>query len=116
MHGVITIEEDEFEDEYDFHNDCLLNGVDEIITPNIQEAQNLLQRKLVTVKKAFERKEKERDILRKEGPKWDKAHNIFQKKELTLERNKDGASWITSESFEDNIQTSKPSMKNLMNK
>ena len=28
-------EENEFADEYAFHNDCLLNGDNEIITPNI---------------------------------------------------------------------------------
>ena len=39
-------EEDEFAGEYAFHNDCLLNGVEEIITTDIQEAQNVLKRKL----------------------------------------------------------------------
>ena len=95
VQGVFTTEEaevdeeDEFADEYAFHNDCLLNGVDKIITPNIQEAQDLLKKKLERVKKALERKEKQRDILRKEGPKWDEAQNLFKKKEMTLERNED---------------------------
>ena len=72
-----------------FHNDCLFNGVDEIITPNLQEAQNLLKRKLERVKKALERKEREKDILLKEGPEWDEARKLFQKKELTLDTNED---------------------------
>ena len=50
-------EEDEFAGEYAFHNDCLLNGVEEIITTDIQEAQNLLKRKLERVRKALERRE-----------------------------------------------------------
>ena len=122
MHGVFTTEEaevdeeDEFADEYDFHNDCLLNSVDEIITPNIQEAQDHINRKLERVRKALERKEREKDILLKEGPEWDEAQNLFKKKELTLEKMKIGSYWITLESFEANIQTSTPSMKNLTNK
>ena len=73
MQGVFTAEEaqvdeeDEFADEYAFHNDCLLNGIDEIITPNIQEAQDLLKRKLERVRKALERKEREKDVMLKEG-------------------------------------------------
>ena len=61
-------EEDEFADEFAFHNDCLFNDVDEIITPNLQEAQNLLKRKLERVTKALERKKRENDIFLKEGP------------------------------------------------
>ena len=38
-------EEDEFTDEYAFHNDCLFNGIDEVISPTIQEAQDLLKEK-----------------------------------------------------------------------
>ena len=38
-------EEDEFADEYAFHDDCLVNGVKEIITKDIQIAQDLLKRK-----------------------------------------------------------------------
>ena len=50
-------EEEEFFDEFAFHNECLFNGVDKIITLNLQEAQNLLKRKLEKVRKALERKE-----------------------------------------------------------
>ena len=49
-------EEDEFADEYAFHNDCLLSGVDEVISKNIQDTQDLLKRKLERVRKALERK------------------------------------------------------------
>ena len=38
-------EEDEFVDEYAFHNDCLFNRIDEVISPTIQTAQDLLKRK-----------------------------------------------------------------------
>ena len=44
------------EEEFAFHNDYLFNGVDEIITPNLQEDEDLLKRNLVRVKKALERK------------------------------------------------------------
>ena len=47
-------EEDEFAGEYAFHDDCLLNGVEEIITSHFQEAHNLLKRKLERVRKALE--------------------------------------------------------------
>ena len=74
MEGVFTTEEaqvdeeDEFSGEYVFHNDCLLNGVDEVITSSIQEAQNLLKRKLERVRKALERKERKRcDAERRAG-------------------------------------------------
>ena len=77
-------EEDEFADEYAFHNDCLLNGVDEIISPTIQEAQELLKSKLERVRKALQRKEKEKDVMLKVGPEWDEARNLFKNKELTL--------------------------------
>ena len=53
-------EDDEFANEYAFHNDYLFSGVDEVITSNIQEAQDLLRRKLERVRKALERKERER--------------------------------------------------------
>ena len=46
-------EEDEFADEYAFHDDCLLSGVEEIITKNIQDAQDLLKRKQERVRKAL---------------------------------------------------------------
>ena len=82
-------EEEEFVDEYAFYSDCLFNGVDKIITPNFQEAQYLLNRKLERVKKALERKERQKDVLLKQGPKWDEARKLFQKKELTLDRNED---------------------------
>ena len=39
-------EEDEFADEYAFHNDYLCNRIDEVISPTIQAAQDLLKRKL----------------------------------------------------------------------
>ena len=87
--GVEVDEEEEFADEFAFHKDCLFNGVDEIITPNLQEAQDLLKRKLVRIKKALERKERQKDILLKEGPEWDEAQKLFQKKELTLDKNED---------------------------
>ena len=82
-------EEDEFADEYAFHDDCLLSGVEEIITKNIQDAQDLLKRKLERVRKALERKEREKDVILKEGPLWDEARTLFKKKELTLEKNED---------------------------
>ena len=49
-------EDDEFSDEYEFHNDCLYSGIDEVISSNIQDAQDLLKRKLERVRKALERK------------------------------------------------------------
>ena len=61
-------EEDEFADEYAFHNDCLFSGVDEVISTNIQEAHDLLRRKLERVRKVLERKEREKDVILKEGP------------------------------------------------
>ena len=82
-------EEDEFADEYAFHDDCLLSGVEEIISKNIQDAQDLLKRKLERVRKALERKEREKDVILKEGPLWDEARTLFKKKELTLEKNED---------------------------
>ena len=82
-------EEDEFADEYAFHNDCLLSGVDEVISTNIQDAQAYLKRKLERVRKALERKEREKDVLLKEGPQWDEARSLFKKKELTLAKNED---------------------------
>ena len=82
-------EEDEFADEYAFHNDCLLSGVDEVISSNIQETQDLLRRKLERVRKALERKEREKDVILKEGPQWDEARSLFKKKELTLDKNED---------------------------
>ena len=45
-------EEDEFADEYAFHDDYLLSGVEEIISKNIQDAHDLLKRKLERVRKA----------------------------------------------------------------
>ena len=82
-------EEDEFADEYAFHNDCLLSGVDEVISKNILEAQAYLKRKLERVRKALERKEREKDVLLKEGSQWDEARSLFKKKELTLAKNED---------------------------
>ena len=52
-------EEDEFADEYAFHNDYLYNEIDEIISTTIQEAHDLVKRKLEKVRKALE-KERER--------------------------------------------------------
>ena len=46
-------EDDEFADEYAFHNDCLFNGIDEVISPTIQAAQDLLKRKLERVRKVL---------------------------------------------------------------
>ena len=51
-------EEDEFADEYAFHNDCLFNGIDEVISPTIQAAQDLLKRKLEMGKKGPRKKRK----------------------------------------------------------
>ena len=82
-------EEDEFADEYAFHDDCLLSGVKEIITKNIQVAQDLLKRKLERVRKSLERREREKNVILKEGPLWDEARTLFKKKELTLEKNED---------------------------
>ena len=82
-------EEDEFADEYAFHDDCLLSEVDEIISKNIQDAHDLQKRKLERVRKALERKEREKDVILKEGPLWDEARSLFKKKELTLEKNED---------------------------
>ena len=53
-------EEDQFVDEYAFHNYCLFNGIDEVITPSIQEAHDLLKRKLERVRKALEKKRERR--------------------------------------------------------
>ena len=61
-------EEDEFAGEYAFHHYCLLVGVDEVITTDFTLAQDLLKRKLERVRKALERKQREKDILIKEGP------------------------------------------------
>ena len=82
-------EEDEFADEYAFHNDCLYNGIDEVISTNIQDVQDLLKRKLKRVRKALERKEREKDLILKEGPQWDEARSLFKKKEQTLDKNED---------------------------
>ena len=82
-------EEDEFAAEYAFHDDCLLVGVDEVITTDYRVALKLLKRKLGRVRKTLECKEREKDILIKEGPEWDEARVLFKKKELTLERNED---------------------------
>ena len=49
----------------------------------------MLTRKRERVKKALERKEREKDILLKEGPEWDEAYKLFQKKERTLDKNED---------------------------
>ena len=53
-------EEDEFADEYAFYNDCLFNGIDEVISPTIQAAQDLLKRKLERVRKALKEKKERR--------------------------------------------------------
>ena len=82
-------EEDEFADEYAFHDDCLLTGVKEIIAKDIQVTQDLMKRKLERVRKALERREREKDVVVKEGPLWDEARTLFKKKELTLEKNED---------------------------
>ena len=82
-------EEDEFADEYAFHDDCLLSEVKEIITKDIQVAQDLLKRKLERVRKALERREREKDVILKVGPLWDESRTLFKKKELTLEKNED---------------------------
>ena len=67
----------------------MLSGVEEIITTNIQVTHDLLKRKLERVRKALERKEREKDVILKEGPLWDEARTLFKKKELTLEKNED---------------------------
>ena len=82
-------EEDEFADKYAFHNDYLFNGIDEVISLTIQVAQDLLKRKLERVRKALERKVRKKDVILKEGPQWDEAQTLFNKKELTLEKNED---------------------------
>ena len=52
VEGVFTAdkaqvdEEDEFADEYVFHNDGLFNRIDEVISPTIQATHKLLKRKL----------------------------------------------------------------------
>ena len=38
-------EEDEFADEYAFHNDCLFSGVDEVISSNIQDSTGFTKEK-----------------------------------------------------------------------
>ena len=63
--------------------------VKEIITKDIQIAQDILKRKLERVRKALERREREKDVILKEGPLWDEARTLFKKKELTLEKNED---------------------------
>ena len=80
-------EEDEFDDEYAFHNDCLFNRIEEVISRTIQTAQDLLKKKLERVRKSLERKEREKDVILKEGSQWDEARILFNKKELTLEKN-----------------------------
>ena len=82
-------EEDEFADEHAFHIDCLLNGVDKVISSNIQDAHDFLKRKLEKVRKALQRKEREKDVILKVGPQWDEARSLFKKKELTLDKNED---------------------------
>ena len=102
VEGVFTVEEftadeaqvdeeDEFADEYAFHNVCLFSGINEVISTNIQDAQGLLKRKIERVRKALERKEREKDVILKEGPQWDEARTLFKKKELTLDKNEDRA-------------------------
>ena len=73
-------EEDEFADEYAFHDDCLLTGVKEIITKDIRVAQAMLKRKQERVRKALERREREKDVVLKEGPLWDEARTLFKRK------------------------------------
>ena len=51
-------EEDEFADEYAFHDDCLLTGVKEIITKDIRVAQAMLKRKQERVKESPRKKRK----------------------------------------------------------
>ena len=82
-------EEDEFADEYTLYNDCLFNRIDEVISPTIKKAQDLLKRKIERVRKALERKEIENNVFLMKGPQWDEARNLFTKKELTLEKNED---------------------------
>ena len=82
-------EEDEFADEYAFHNDYLFSGVVEVISSNIQDAQDLLKRKLERVRKSLERKERDKYVILKEVPQWDKARSLFKNKELTLDKNED---------------------------
>ena len=67
----------------------MFSGIDEVISTNIQDAQGLLKRKLERVRKALERKEREKDVILKEGPQWDEARILFNKKELTLDKNED---------------------------
>ena len=73
-------DEDEFADEYAFHDDCLLTGVKEIITKDIRVAQDMLKRKQERVRKALERREREKDVVLKEGPLWDEARTLFKRK------------------------------------
>ena len=48
-----------------------------------------MKRKLERVRKALERREREKDVVVKEGLLWDEARSLFKKKELTLEKNED---------------------------
>ena len=79
-------EEDEFADEYAFHDDCLLTGVKEIIAKDIQVTQDLMKRKLERVRIALERREREKDVVLKEGPLWDEARTLFKKKRADLRK------------------------------
>ena len=68
---------------------AFITGVKEIITKDIRIAQDMLKRKQERVRKALERREREKDVVLKEGPLWDKARTLFKKKEMTLEKNED---------------------------
>ena len=48
-----------------------------------------MKRKLERVRKDLERKARDNDVILKEGPQWDEAQILFNKKELTLEKNED---------------------------
>ena len=41
------------------------------------------------MRKALERKAREKDVILKEGTQWDEARSLFKKKELTLDKNED---------------------------
>ena len=52
-------EEYEFADEYAFHNDYLFNGIDEVISPTIQAAQELLKKTRKSQKSLGEKRKRE---------------------------------------------------------
>ena len=77
---------------------------------------DLMKRKLERVRKALERREREKDVVVKEGPLWDEARTLFKKKELTLEKMKIGSYLITFEISGVNFQTSISSTRSSLTK